>query len=213
MPFTRIPFSLVLLAIMLFAPTHSSGAERTANAIFLVAKREMQDPRFRETVVLVTQPLQGGPWGVIVNKPLEERLTEVLPNHESLKKRKDVLFYGGPVAPQELVFLVRSSKAPPRALRVLKDVYFTGDPGWIEDLLKRPNPTQGLRAYSGHAGWAPGQLQNELARGDWHVVPADAATVFEKPPDRIWPELIERAMTRQTRGDAAPSPEGVNRDL
>lgn len=196
-----MPFDcrFLLFVVMLVAfPVPVNAAEARANAIFLVAKREMRDPRFRETVVLVTQPVQGGPWGVIVNRPLELRLFEVFPDHESLKLSKAALYYGGPVAPAGLVFLVRTSKPPPRAQPVMKDVYFTSDPDWIGELLKRPAPVQWLRVYAGYSGWGPGQLQNELARGDWHVVPADAATVFEKPPNRIWPDLIERATTKHT---------------
>lgn len=175
-----------------------SAAEMQANSIFLVAKRDMSDPRFRETVVLVTQPRRGGPFGVIVNKPLEQRLTEIFTEHESLKKSKDVLFFGGPVAPEGLVFLVRAANPPPRSVPVLKDVYFTGDVDWIDEHLKRPDPTRGLRVYLGYSGWALGQLQQEIARGGWHVTPADASMVFDKDPARIWLELIERATIKQT---------------
>jgi putative transcriptional regulator len=52
--------------------------------------------------------------------------------------------------------------------------------------------------YAGYAGWAPGQLQAEIERGGWHVLPADAATVFDKNPANIWPELIKRAATKRT---------------
>lgn len=187
---------LFVLACLLSPPAGAAASE--ANGIFLVAKREMRDPRFREAVVLVTQPPAGGPFGVIVNKPLAHRLAEVFPGHETLKNRKDVIYFGGPVTPQGLVVLLRSEESPPNALRVLKDVYFTGDPEVIDGLLQRENPTRGLRVFAGYSGWAPGQLQNELARGDWHVVPADAETVFEKPARGIWPELIERATTKHT---------------
>ena len=81
---------------------------------------------------------------------------------------------------------------------VLHDVYFTGDTAFIDGLLKRPDPTRGLRVYAGYSGWAPGQLQIEIARGGWHVLPADAETVFEKDPARIWPDLIQRAATKRT---------------
>jgi putative transcriptional regulator len=57
--------------------------------------------------------------------------------------------------------------------------------------------------YAGYAGWAPGQLQREMERGGWHVQPADAETVFEKDPARIWPELIEQATAKRTRAEGA----------
>lgn len=177
----------------------AGAAEDSANAIFLVASAEMRDPNFRETVVLVTHPREGTPWGVIINRPLEQRLSEIFAEFETLKGSKDTLFFGGPVVPDGLVFLVRSPQPPPRAVAVLREVYFVGDVEWIEGLLRRPEPTQGLRVYAGYSGWGPGQLQAEIERGGWHVLPADAATVFEANPLRIWPELIKRATTTRTR--------------
>lgn len=194
-----MPVNLVILLFAALLPLQPSmAAEHEANAIFLVAKEVMRDPRFRETVLLVTQPREGGPWGVIVNRPLEIRLAEIFADNELMQKRKDVLFFGGPVMPDGLVFLVRSTNPPPRSVPVLKDVYFTGDVDWIDEQLRRPDPTRDLRVYAGYAGWGEGQLQNELERGDWLVLPADAATVFDKEPKLIWPELIRRAGTRPT---------------
>lgn len=186
-----------VFAFLIFLAAPAAAAETDASGIFLVAKRELKDPNFSETVVLVTQPRRGPPWGVIINRPLEHRLSEVLADQESLKGRKDVLFFGGPVMRQGLVFLVRGSNPPESAIAVLRDVYFTGDTRLIESLLKRAEPTRGLRVYSGYTGWGPGQLQSELARGGWHVLPADAETIFEMEPARIWPELIRRAAGRQ----------------
>jgi putative transcriptional regulator len=188
----------ILLCLTALPSLPAAAAERGAGGIFLVAKREMRDPRFRESVVLVTQPDEGGPVGVIINKPLEHRLAEAFPGHEALKKGKDVIYYGGPVATQGLVVLLRAEQAPPQALRVLKDLFFVTDPEVVDGLLRRDDPTRGLRVYAGYAGWAPGQLQRELMRGDWHVAPADAETVFEKPARSIWPELERRATTKHT---------------
>jgi putative transcriptional regulator len=177
------------------------AAESQANAVFLIAKREMGDPNFRETVVLVTHPPRGGPLGVIINRPLVDRLSDVFPDQPSLKGSKEVLYFGGPVARQGLVFLVRSAKPPQGVLMVLRDVFFTSDVALIEKLLQRKDPLAGLRIFAGYSGWAPGQLQNELARGGWHVVPADSESVFDKDPAALWPELIERATSKQTRKD------------
>lgn len=180
-------------------PAGAAAAESVASGIFLVATDEILDPNFRETVVLVTQPPHGGPFGVIINRPLNHRLSEVFPDYETLKSRNDVVYFGGPVARQAVVFLVRASKPPPRATHVLKDVYFIADPAGIEDVLKRSGATRSLRVYAGHSGWAPGQLQNEITRGGWHVLPADAETVFEKDAATIWPELSRRAALRKAR--------------
>jgi len=183
---------------MFSAASLAVAAENMGNAIFLVARRGMSDPNFRETVVLVTHPPRGAPFGVIINRPLGQRLSDVFPDQPSLKGRKDVLYFGGPVGRQGLVFLVRSPEPPQGVMRVLRDVFFTSDVELIESLLQREDPLRGLRIFAGYSGWAPGQLQNEIARGGWHVVPADAETLFNKDPAGIWPELIERATTKQT---------------
>jgi len=192
---------LVLVAVMLSAVPPAGAAENMANAIFLVARRGMSDPNFRETVVLVTHPPRGGPFGVIINRPLGQRLSEVFPDQSSLKGRKEVLYFGGPVGRQGLVFLVRSPNPPQGVMMVLRDVFFTSDTELIEGLFQRKEPLRGLRIFAGYSGWAPGQLQNELKRGGWHVVPADAESVFDKDPARLWQDLIGHATTRQTRSD------------
>ncbi len=191
-------YALRVLLILFSFATPAGAAEDGANAIFLVASPVLLDPNFRQTVVLVTQPREGGPWGVIINRPLDYRLSEVFTDIETLRNRKDVLFFGGPVAQDGLVFLIRSQQPPPRALRVLGDVYFISDIEYIEKLLQRPEPMRDLRVYSGYSGWASGQLQQEILRGGWVLMPADADMVFEGDPSRIWPELIKRAATRQT---------------
>ncbi len=179
----------------------ASAAETEANAVFLVASRALADPNFRETVVLVTHPRRGGPWGVIINRPLEHPLSEVFPEQASLKGSKDVLHFGGPVARQRLVVLVRSAKPPAGATAFLRDVYTTTDTHWIDGHLKRPDAARDLKVFAGHSGWAAGQLQSEIKRGGWHVLPADAETIFNKDSARVWPELIERATTKQTKDE------------
>jgi putative transcriptional regulator len=52
--------------------------------------------------------------------------------------------------------------------------------------------------FAGYAAWAPGQLQNELKREGWTILPADSATIFDKDAAAIWPELSKRAVLRPT---------------
>ena len=196
------PGFFLIFATLAAVAVPAPAAESQANAIFLVAKRELNDPNFRETVVLVTQPLRGAPFGVIINRPLNQTLAEVFPDQPSLKGRKEVLYFGGPVGRQGLVFLVRSPKPPQGAMMVLRNVFFTSDVALIEKLFQRKDPLAGLRVFAGYSGWAPGQLQNEIARGGWHIVPADAESVFDKDPAGLWLELIEDATTRKTPDDS-----------
>jgi putative transcriptional regulator len=186
-----------MLALLLFSAA-ALAAEVPANGIFLVASRDLRDPNFRETVVLVTQPPQGGPFGLIINRPLPHRLSELFPEYEALRERDSVIHFGGPVERDGIVFLVRAKTPPPSATRVLDDVYVLTDLSAALDLLENPDP-ENTRVFAGYSGWAPGQLQSELRRGGWHVLPADAATVFDKKAGEIWPALIGRANLRRTR--------------
>ena len=193
----------VLLAVLLL-PAAALAAEVPANGIFLIASRDLRDPNFRETVVLVTQPSQGGPFGLIINRPLPHRLSELFPEYEALRERDSVIHFGGPVERDGIVFLVRAKTPPPSATRVLEDVYILTDMNAALDLLENPQP-ENTRVFAGYSGWAPGQLQSELQRGGWHVLPADAAMVFDRKAEEIWPALIERASLRRTMLHGAPS--------
>lgn len=200
----RVRLSALLIVLLASAPAPAAAQptpleKQIANGIFLVAKPSLRDANFRETVVLVTQPEKGGPFGVIINRALPHRLSDAFPDHPRLKTRPETVLFGGPVAPRGLVFLVRGAKPDPRARAVLTDVFITTDADVVDALLKRPEPTRGLRVYAGYAGWRLGQLQGEIDRGDWFVLPADADTIFSQDLKAIWPALVKRASLQQTR--------------
>lgn len=193
----------VLLGLLLPIPLHAADSE-APNSIFLVAKRELQDPNFRQAVVLVTQHGRGGPVGVIVNRPTQVSLTQVFPKSEGLARESEKLFFGGPVSRTTLVFVFRSETRRKEALELLKGVYMSFSPELLSELLKRPRAAQDLRVYAGYSGWSPGQLESEISRGDWYVINADAETVFRKEPSTVWPEMIKRASMRTTRQQKHP---------
>lgn len=183
---------------------HASEIEALANGVFLVAKPELEDPNFRQTVVLITQPEPGGgPIGVVINRSSERRLREVFPDNAQLAASDERIFYGGPVRRSVLLFVFRASTAPAASLHVLDDIYLSGNGTLLEELLARPEPTRDLRVYAGYSGWAPGQLQAEIARGGWVVVKAQVSLIFSQDPASVWGELINRAALRRTE---APIP-------
>jgi putative transcriptional regulator len=66
-------------------------------------------------------------------------------------------------------------------------------------LVDKADAAEQFRVYAGYAGWGPGQLEREVARGDWHVLPADAAIVFDTAPADVWPALIRKGAIRWLR--------------
>ena len=84
------------------------------------------------------------------------------------------------------------------ALRVLDDVYLSGDNQLLADIAATKVTVKALRAYAGYAGWAPRQLQAEIAAGGWYMAPADADIIFTAEAFKIWPEMIKRTTQRAT---------------
>ena len=95
--------------------------------------------------------------------------------------------------------MFRAAVPPPEAIEVLEGVYMSSSSELLRELLGRENPVEGLRVFAGHAGWAPGQLESEVTRRDWHLVTADARTVLETEPEKLWKELERRASATTVR--------------
>ncbi len=125
--------ALCLMLIMTATMRNAAAEETAANGVFLVATRDIRDPNFKESVILITHPQDSGPFGVIINRPLAHRVSALFPGNAALQGRDDVVYSGGPVGRQTLVFLVRTTQAPPRGTRVLNDVYFTPDTVFAKD--------------------------------------------------------------------------------
>lgn len=181
---------LALLAACALAAQAQQPAP--ANSLLLIAKPTLLDPNFARTVVLVTQAEDASTVGVILNRPLQEPLQSFLPEGLSGEHYRDRVFQGGPVMRRVILSVFRSA-APPAApaFPVLKDIWLTMHPVNIRALLA--DPARQYRLYAGFSGWAPNQLQSEFMRDGWHILPADAETVFRKDTGGMWEELLRRA--------------------
>jgi len=173
-------------------PGKSQSTTAPAKGRFLVASRNLRDPNFAETVVLLLDYGPRGSMGIVINRPTEVLLATALPHLAELRGRDDRLFVGGPVSFNAMFLLVRARKKPPSSEQIFADVYASGRLSTLRQALRQKGKTNRVRAFAGYAGWGPGQLEQEIARGDWHVTEADAATIFDVPARDIWPKLIER---------------------
>lgn len=160
----------------------------------------MPDPNFRESVVLVMHSEGAETTGVIINRPTNRSLADLLPS-QRFEAFTDPIFFGGPVVPQGLFALFQSDKYSGPALPMLPGVYLAVLPDSVDALLNKPPPR--IRFFSGYSGWAPGQLQGELDRGDWLIVDADVKLVFLRDTSRLWEDMVRRA--RAVRAEAAPA--------
>jgi len=156
---------------------------------FLVASRSLLDPNFNQTVVLLLDYSEKGALGVIINRPTQVELGEMMSDLEGAWEGAGTVWVGGPVAHWQMVLLIRSKAALEGAERVFEDVHFTASRLVLEQVLQSETE---FRTYAGYAGWGAGQLEGEIDRGSWHVLPGDPEMVFDKAPLELWRELITR---------------------
>jgi putative transcriptional regulator len=175
--------------LLLFAaswPT-SAGDAKPLTAILIAARAELPDPNFADSVVLVMNNLGPAPVGIIVNRPTRIGVAELFPDLGRLAGLKDKIHFGGPVEFDSVWFLFRAAKAPEHAIQAVDGVYLSASRELLLKLLDREKPMAGLRIFVGHSGWAPGQLEAEIARGDWSLKRADADAIFSGKSQHPWP--------------------------
>ena len=171
--------------------TPSVGDERQVLGFFLVASEDIQDPRFKETVILVTPHYRAEVVGVVVNKPTEITVSTLFPQSELKDEHSRQLYFGGPLSGQSLLYLIRSKKQPKASLRIFDDVFLSADSKVLEQVLRHPKPFAGLRIFSGYASWKPGQLEAEVEKGYWLLREADTEILFNTEPGLIWRKLLD----------------------
>ena len=166
------------------------GMQPAAGSL-LIASATLLDPNFARCVLLILNSDSDGTLGVVLNRPTETPVGEVLSPWQDMTSEPGVFFRGGPVELNAALALgsLRSGPAP-SGWRPL-----TGSLG-IVDLDSSPDEFLGrlnaLRVYVGYTGWGAEQLEGEIAEGSWHVVPAADHDLFSDTPDRVWAEVLRR---------------------
>ncbi len=175
--------------LLLFAtswPT-SAGDAKPLTAILLVARAQLPDPNFADSVVLVMNNLGPAPVGVIINRPTQIAVSELFPDLKRLAEMPDKVYFGGPVEIRSVWFLFRATTRPEHAIEACDGIYISASRELLLQLLGRDKPMDGLRIFIGHSGWAPGQLEAEIARRDWTLERAKSEAIFSGQPEHPWP--------------------------
>jgi putative transcriptional regulator len=154
----------------------------------LIAGPTLLDPNFQRTVVLMVEHSPEGALGLVLNRPSESSIGEVVPELENLVDADSPVFIGGPVQPSGLIVLARFAAPDESALLSFEDVGILRTDGSLDD----PPPMLAARSFAGHSGWGPGQLDYEIERGDWILEPATVDDAFSEAPDQLWSEVLAR---------------------
>jgi putative transcriptional regulator len=166
----------------------------------LVAAPPLGDPNFDRSVVLLAAHGEDGAFGWIINGREVMAVSELLVRAEVLTEPPDVagaVRVGGPVSPEQVWLIYRSDQRFPEiagALEVGSGVVACASRKALEVIADGRVP-EGLFGLVGYAGWAPGQLENEIRVGAWLPTELDANLVFDVPRERLWQAAYEWAGT------------------
>jgi putative transcriptional regulator len=155
----------------------------------LVAAPALLDPNFLRTVILIAEHSEEGALGVVLNRPSEATVGDVVPDLGTVVDFDEPVFAGGPVQPGGVIVLAEFDDPADAALPI------DGDLGFValeSDLDALGSGTRRARAFAGHAGWGPGQLDGELEEEAWFGAPFRREDAFTEAPEELWSRALLR---------------------
>ncbi|HEY6483051.1 MAG TPA: YqgE/AlgH family protein [Steroidobacteraceae bacterium] len=167
--------------------TESSGSSLTNQ--LLIAMPSLADPNFSQTVALICEHTDKGALGIVLNKPLPMRLSEVLsqmklePSNEGIGALP--VLRGGPVHTDRGFVLHRPGGQWDHTHKVSDIIQVTTSRDVLAAMARGEGPTDAFIAL-GYAGWESGQLEREMRDNAWLSMPADSRVVFELPFEERW---------------------------
>ena len=188
-----------------YQPIQGGSRHGLAPGKFLIARRELMDPNFAQTVVLLFKHDEEGSIGLIINRATDIKLSEAIDHFQQWEGEDDRLYQGGPVSRNRVTMLIRTEDEIEGAHQVFDDVHLGAANGLLQSLANGWDKPKAFRAYTGYAGWGAGQLEGEMKRESWYAVPARSDIVFDADPGTVWQRLTEETeKVRWVRGFPSP---------
>jgi len=160
---------------------------------FLIAMPSMTDPHFAKTLTFVCEHNEQGALGIVINRPIEMNLHALLEQvsipSDSETLKSVAIHFGGPVQVDRGFVLHRPVGEWQSTLAVGSEIGLTTSKDILEAVARGSGPRH-LLVTLGYAGWAPGQLEYELAQNAWLTVPARPEVIFELPSDERLPAAM-----------------------
>jgi len=177
---------VLAIGVALCGTTHGAAQSKSLADLgtgkLLVSSKDLPDPTFAKSVVLLFQYDQNGAAGLIIDRRTEVPISRIFKDLETTKHGSDPIYLGGPVEMQAVLGLLRSQNRPDDTTSVLREVYLVSRKTPLEKALTATSGGNEVRVYLGYCGWAGGQLENEVRLGGWWIFDASAGLVFRSQP-------------------------------
>ncbi len=161
---------------------------------FLIAMPSLEDPEFQQTVTYICAHTSEGTMGVVINRPMEIGLGEILSQMELETEDPDIektqVFQGGPVQQDRGIIIHEPPTTWDSTINVTDNLGVATSRDILEAISKGDGPTKSLVAL-GYASWGAGQVEKELAENSWLSVQADERILFDVPPAKRWKKATE----------------------
>jgi len=169
------------------SPTLSGKIMKSLERHLLVATRQLLDPNFAKSVVLLIRHNEEGALGVVINRPTSKTVNELWQELGEGPCHSDFpVCLGGPVPGPLIAVHANMFFAE---MEVIKDVFIAAKRESLDELVLHPGDP--LKLFLGHAGWGAGQLESEIEAGAWITMPADFEHVFYQGED-LWERVIKK---------------------
>ncbi len=175
-----------------FLPVQSTNGKSLAAGKVLVASRNLGDPHFAKTVILLVHYDALGVLGLVLNHRTDVPLSRALDTLKAAKDRSDPVYLGGPLETAAVFGLLQSPAKPEGAEHVFGGVYLINSKPLFEQTMSAQPKPDVFHVYLGYAGWTQAQLRQEVELGAWFIFPAETGTVFNTDPEALWPEMIRK---------------------
>ena len=168
-------------------------ANRVRAGTLLLASIDLMEPTFRRSVIYIVEHNDGGTLGVVLNRPSEIAVHNVLPQWTDLVAKPRTMFIGGPVKRDAALCLgmLRVGADPDAVgLRLVAGRIMMVDLDADPELIGAA--VEGVRIFAGYSGWTIGQLEGEIDRDDWIVLSALPSDVLAEPRADLWSRALRR---------------------
>lgn len=183
--------SLIAAIVLALAAPLAWSADLT-DTVLLVAKRDLHDRVYGNTVLIVRPIGEARHIGFIVNKPTTMTLGKLFPQHLPSQKVVDPVFLGGPMGPEVIFAMVKGRDSPGgRSLQLTPGLYVAFDSKVVDRIIE--SQPQQARFFAGMVLWQPFELTDEVKRGLWYVLDPKPEILLRKSTDGLWEELVTDA--------------------